>query len=77
MHSYCPECDRLSANLSEATKTYFAVLAAIQLAIDANNPVLISELEAPKLAAQEKRGKARMELRRHEATHTKASGQTA
>ena len=77
MHGDCPECERLSANLSEATKTYFGILAAIQLALDAQNSALISELEAPKLAAQEKRGKARMELRRHEATHTKARAQTA
>jgi predicted DsbA family dithiol-disulfide isomerase len=77
MYGNCPECKSLSANLSEATKSYFAILAAIQLAIDANNTALVSELEAPKLAAQEKRGKARHELRQHEATHPKATGQTA
>ena len=77
MHGDCPECERLSANLSEATRSYFAVLATIQLALDAENPALISELEAPKLAALEKRGNARLELRRHEATHLKANGQTA
>jgi hypothetical protein len=69
MYGDCPECKRLSENLSEATKSYFAILATIQLAINANNSALISELEAPKLAAQKKRAKARLELRHHEATH--------
>jgi hypothetical protein len=71
MDDDCLECERLSANFSEATKSYFAILAAIQLALDAQNTALISELEAPKLVAQEKRGNARLELRRHEATHPK------
>jgi|GraSoiStandDraft_47_1057283.scaffolds.fasta_scaffold422017_1 hypothetical protein len=69
MYGDCPECERLSANLSEATRSYFAILAAIQLALDANNPAMISELEAPKLSAQEKRRNARLKLRQHEATH--------
>jgi hypothetical protein len=77
MYGDCTECKRLSANYSEATKSYFAILATIQLALNANNLRLISELEAPKLAAQKKRGAARLELRRHEATHPKANGQTA
>jgi hypothetical protein len=77
MYGDWPECERLSANLSEATKTYFGILAAIQLALDAQNAVLIWELEAPKAAA-ERRGKARQELRQHEATHhPKAKAQTA
>jgi hypothetical protein len=77
MDGDCPECKRLSANFSEATQAYFAILVAVQLALDANNPALVSELEAPKLATQDERGNARQELRQHEATHPKASGQTA
>jgi hypothetical protein len=76
MNGDCLECERLSANYAEATKNYFAILATIQLALNANNLALISKLEAPKLAAQEKRGKARLELKRHEASHPKANGQT-
>jgi hypothetical protein len=78
MYGDCTECKRLSANYSEATKSYFAILVTIQLALNANNLALISKLEAPKLAAQEKKGVARLELKRHEATHhPKANGETA
>ena len=77
MYGDCPECNRLSANLSEASKAYFVILEKSQLAQSENNLTLVSTLETLKLAAVEKRGKARQELRQHEASHPKASGQTA
>jgi hypothetical protein len=78
MHDACPECERLTAKYAEATKSYFEFLLKSQLARNANNPVLLSKLEALKLTAYEERGIARLELRQHEATqHPKANGQTA
>ena len=78
MNANCPVCKLLSANLSEATKAYLAIITTIQLAQkDNNNPALVSELETIKRETQEKRGIARQELRWHEATHPKAQGQTA
>jgi hypothetical protein len=77
MNGNCPVCKRLSANLSEATKSYLAILTTIQLAHNENNPALVSELQTIKRETQEKRGIARQELRWHEATHPKAKGQTA
>jgi hypothetical protein len=77
MHGDCLECNILSANLAEAAKAYFVMLEKRQLAQRENNLAVISSLEALTLAAAEKRGKARQELRRHEATHAKAKGQTA
>jgi hypothetical protein len=67
----------LSEKFAEATKTYFEVLLKSQLARNANNPTLLSEFEALKLVASEKRGAARWELRQHEATHLLANRQTA
>ena len=78
MYGECPECKRLSENLSEATKAYFAILGKSQLAKSGNDPALVSALESLKLPAMEQRGKARLELRQHEATHnSKARVQTA
>ena len=77
MYGECPECKRLSENLSEATKAYFASLEKANSPTVAMIRLLVSALETLKLAAVEKRGKARLELRRHEATHPKANGQTA
>jgi hypothetical protein len=77
MHDDCRECNVLSANLAEAAKAYFVILEKRQLAQGENNLAMISSLEALMLAAAEKRGKARQELRQHEATHGKAKGQTA
>jgi hypothetical protein len=62
------------AELSQATAGHFAILSKSQMSQLEHNTELIKELEAPKLAAQEKRGKARLELSRHEATHPKANG---
>jgi hypothetical protein len=73
----CIACKLLSEKFSEATKTYFEVLLKSQLARNANNPALLSEFEALTLAAAEKRGSARWELRQHEATHLQANRQTA
>jgi hypothetical protein len=76
MNADCPECKRLSVNYTAATKSYLAILTTIQLAQN-ENPVLVSKLETLKLAAHEKRGIARLELRQHEATHPKVNGETA
>jgi hypothetical protein len=77
MRGDCVDCKLLSEKFSEATKTYFELLLKSQLARNANNPVLLSELEALMLAAAEKRGIARSEVRQHEATHLQANSQTA
>jgi hypothetical protein len=77
MHGDCIKCKLLSEKFSEATKTYFELLLKSQLARNANNPVLLSESEALMVAAAEKRGIARWELRQHEATHLQANRQTA
>jgi hypothetical protein len=69
MHGDCLECKRLSENFSEAAKAYFAILAKSRLAQIENNSVLVSELESLKMAATERRGKARLELRHHKASH--------
>ena len=63
----CVECKRLSTKLAEATKVHFSILAKMQLAQGENNTAPLSELESLKVEAAEKRGIARMELRRHEA----------
>jgi hypothetical protein len=77
MRGDCVECKLLSERFAEATKNYFEFLLKSQLARNANNPVLLSELEALMVAASEKRGIARWELRQHEATHLMANKQTA
>jgi len=77
MHRDCTECKCLSEKFSEATKTYFEVLLKSQLARNANNAALLSELEALTLESAEKRGIALWELRQHEATHLQANSQTA
>jgi|HubBroStandDraft_4_1064222.scaffolds.fasta_scaffold1380794_1 hypothetical protein len=71
MHRDCPDCKSLSEILSEATKNYFSALEKSQLA-KSDNPALVSELETLKLAAAEKRQRARQELRQHEMTHREA-----
>ena len=76
MYVDCPECERLSASLSEVSKAYFLILEKGQLAQSENNAALVSALETPKLAAIEKRGLARMEFRSHEAIYPKAKAQT-
>ena len=73
----CVECERLAANLAEAAKIYFAILTKIQLARTGNNTAQLAELEALESAAAERRSQARTELRRHEATHRIANGQSA
>jgi len=77
MYDDCPECNLLSANLSEATKAYFVILEKRQLAQRDNDLALVSSFETLMLAAVEKRGKARQDLRRHETTHAIAKGHTA
>ena len=77
MYGDCPECARLSANLAEATKAYFVILEKGQLAQIEKDLALVSALEALKLAATDRRGKARQDLRRHQGTHAKAEAQTA
>jgi hypothetical protein len=69
MNEACPTCKHLWDEFSEATNAHFSVLAKSQLAQIEHNSALIKELEPLKLAASEKRGKARLELRRHEASH--------
>jgi hypothetical protein len=77
MRGDCVECKLLSEKFAEATKSYFELLLKSQLARNANNPALLSEMEALMLAAAEKRGTARWELRQHEAAHLMANRQTA
>jgi len=57
MYDGCPECNLLSANLSEATKAYFVILERRQLAKRDNDLALVSSLDTLMLAAVEKRGK--------------------
>lgn len=56
MDGDCPDCKRLSANLTEATKVYFMALGK-----SAPSQIVKNALE--------QRRKARLELRHHEATH--------
>jgi len=77
MRGDCVECKGLSEKFAEATKTYFELLLKTQLARNANNPALLSEMESLMQEAAEKRGTARWELRQHEAAHLRASKQTA
>ena len=77
MNDDCPDCQRLSANYAEATKSFLAILITLQIARNENNTALVSELETLKRTAEEKRGLDRRELRRHKATHPKENGQTA
>jgi hypothetical protein len=65
----CPTCKLLFDELSESTKAHFSILSKSQIAQIEHNSVSIKELESLKLAAQERRAKARRELRQHEATH--------
>ena len=71
----CPTCKLLFDELSESTKAHFAILSKSQIAQIEHNGPLIEELEPLKLAAQERRGKARRELRQHETTHGSNNGQ--
>ncbi len=48
-----PKCKRLSENLSDAIKAYFAILEKSQLAKGDNDSALVSALETLKLAAME------------------------
>jgi len=77
MYTNCPACKLLWDELSEATKVYFAILSKSEIARIEHNSVLIKNLEPLKLVAIERRGKARIELRQHEATHPVSNGQTA
>ena len=77
MHDDCPQCNILSANLSQASKAYFAILEKRQLARRENNSAMLGLFDALMVEAVEKRGKARQDLRQHEATHANAKGQTA
>ena len=49
----CPEFKHLSANLSEATKSYLAILTTVQPTYNEDNPALVSDLETlPKAKGQ-------------------------
>ena len=65
----CPECQRLSEVLSEATQDHFGILQKLQLARNDNDLAGVAEQEALRAPAELRRGKARRELRRHEAIH--------
>jgi hypothetical protein len=65
----CMTCKLLSEEFTEATKAHFSILGKSQLAQTEHNSVLFNELESLKLTAAERRNKARLELRQHEASH--------
>jgi len=69
MNGACPECKRLWEEFSEATKAHVAILGKFQLAEMEQNSGLVNKLEPLKLAAAERRGKARMAFKEHEASH--------
>ena len=69
MHVDCMTCKLLSDEFTEATKAHFSILGKSQLAQTEHNSALFNELESLKLAAAERRSKARLELRQHEASH--------
>jgi hypothetical protein len=69
VYSDCRECERLWQEFSDATKAHIAILAKAQLAEIEQNNAVITVLSPLTMAAGERRGKARMALRVHEATH--------
>jgi hypothetical protein len=69
MYRCCRECKRLWEELSDATKMHIAILGKAQLAEIEQNNAALSELEGPTMAAAERRGRARMAFREHQATH--------
>ena len=68
MHVDCMTCKLLSDEFTDATKA-LSILGKSQLAQTEHNSALFNELELLKLAAAERRSKARLELRQHEASH--------
>jgi hypothetical protein len=79
MHQDCLECKRVWEEFSEATKAHIAILGKVQLANIEQNSAALAGLERLKLGAAERRRRARVAFKEHEATHRneKARPQTA
>jgi hypothetical protein len=79
MFGNCPTCKRLWEEFSEATKAHLAILSKIQIAQIEQNSSVLKELEPLNTSAVERRCKARMAVKEHEATHQseKVKGQSA
>ncbi len=79
MRENCPTCELLWKEFCEATKAHAAILAKSELAETDQNSATVTELEPLKLATAERRTKARIAVRSHDATHrdTKAKRQKA
>lgn len=69
MYGDCPDCKTLWEELSDATKAHVSLIGKLQLAQIEQNRAAVSELEPMVLEAGERRGRARMALKEHEATH--------
>jgi hypothetical protein len=69
MYGDCPDCKRLWEDYSDATKAHVSLVGKTQLAQIEQNSAVLKELEPLKLAAGDRRGKARMALKEHEAIH--------
>jgi hypothetical protein len=69
MYGGCPICKPLWDEYFQATKDYLAVVSKFKLAQIEQNIASLKELELVRVAAAERRGKARMAYRDHEANH--------
>ena len=69
MYEDCPTCKLLWEEFSEATKAHVALLAKIQLAQIQQNNTVLAGLEPLKMAAAERRAKARTAFREHADAH--------
>ena len=65
----CPTCKFLWDELSQATNDYIATIGKIQVAQIEQDNAGLKELELLKLAASERRARARTAVRKHGATH--------
>jgi len=72
----CPTCKLLWDEFVESVKAHFTILSKRQLARVEQDTALVKVLEPLEWAASELRGKTRMTLDEHEATHQDGGAKT-
>ena len=72
----CSTCKFLWDELAEATKADVAILGKYRLAQIVQNSALLTEMESLTLAATQRRSKARIAFKDHEASHQNEGAKT-
>ena len=73
----CPTCKDLWDEFSEAVKSHVAILSKFRLAqLVEHDSARLTALESLNVAAAERRDKARMAYKEHEATHHREGTKT-